>query len=321
MDQVQTQIHIPLSSLFKVEIVPLVQERLQEVLASEGSLESVLNYVLASNGKMIRPVLVATVYELCERRSDFSRSIVDIASGVELIHLASLIHDDIIDSSETRRGAPTVQSRFGAPAAVLSGDYLFAKAFSLFTIHDQNDVLNLMTNVICKMCEGEIQQLLDPGVDEQYYWEYIYRKTGCLIESACCAGAMISKNRSVENIELIGEYGRNLGYAFQLIDDLLDYSETGFSMGKSPGDDFLQGIWTLPVIRGVERGILDHNWMNTATYEETRVKLVTHGILAEIEQEAFNHIERAQDVLLQFPDSSSRNQLFKLAEFVGNRKH
>lgn len=323
MDPVQANVHTPsYSSIFSTQFVPLVKERLDQVLSSDGSLAVILEHVLAANGKMLRPTLVSTVYQLFEEDNlNDCPELVDIGTGVELVHLASLIHDDIIDCSDMRRGLASVQKHFGAAAAVLSGDFLFAKAFALFTDHCQGDILKLMTDVICQMCEGEVQQLLAPGTDETYYWQYIYQKTGCLIEASCRAGAMLSSNHDQSSLDLIGKFGRYLGYGFQLIDDLLDYRESESSMGKNPGNDFHQGLWTLPVIRGVAHGILDPDWKNTTTFDQTRFLLAKHGVLREIELEAHQYLEQAKDILFQFPESLSRNQLLELTDFVGRRQH
>ena len=134
--------------------VARVQARLGEVLIGEGSIAQILNYVQQTNGKMIRPVLLSLVHRLCG--GEDAVVVVDTAAGIELIHMASLIHDDIVDQADLRRNTLTVQKRFGPQAAVLAGDYLFAKAFMLITVHHLDQVLAALTHVITQMCEGEI---------------------------------------------------------------------------------------------------------------------------------------------------------------------
>ncbi|MGB4472028.1 MAG: polyprenyl synthetase family protein [Limnochordia bacterium] len=294
-----------------------VRARLGEVLSSEGSIEQILGYIKQTDGKMIRPVLLSLVCEMCGGTD--STVVVDAAAGIELIHMASLIHDDIVDQSDLRRTALTVQRRFGPQAAVLAGDYLFAKAFMLLTQHRLDQVLSELTHVITQMCEGEIQQLMDPGCNETYYWKYIYQKTACFMKAVCRIGAMLS-GADQEVVDLLGKFGLALGYAYQLTDDLLDYSDQPTTTGKSVGKDFALGIWTLPVIRGVDRGVLKHTWHQDLTFEEARDLLWTEGILEDIKQEAQLYVEQSLAILAMFSESEARIQLGNLAKFIWSRR-
>ena len=296
-----------------------VQARLGEVLSSEGSIEQIMAYIQQTNGKMIRPILLSHVYELCGGTD--SSLVLDVAAGVELIHMASLIHDDIVDQSDLRRNTLTVQKRFGPQAAVLAGDYLFAKAFMLITLHKLDQVLSVLTNVITQMCQGEIQQLMNPGCDEAYYWRYIYQKTACFMQAVCQVGAMIADGVDQKTIDLLGRFGLALGYAYQLTDDLLDYSHHPNVTGKNVGNDFMSGMWTLPIIRGVEQGVLSQNWQRELTFDKARDLLEAEGILAGIKTEAQFYVEQALAILGTFSGSSASLQLGTLAEFVCSRRH
>lgn len=300
-------------------IIGLVQERLKQILICQGDLQEILEYIQLTNGKMVRPILVSLVFQLCEGKDH--ELLVDVAAAVELIHIASLVHDDIVDKSVIRRSALTVQERYGPATAVLVGDFLFAEAFALFTVNRLTDLLTLMTDVICNMCEGEVQQLLSPGTDEVYYWGYIYRKTVCLIEAACIVGASVAGTQSHAKLDLLRRFGCNLGYAFQLVDDLLDYSRPNSQIGKNPGNDYLQGMWTLPIIRGVHQGVIPKNWQESLSFEQARGMLYSSGILADIGKEAISYIEQAQNILLKFPESPIRNRLYDLAGFIGARNY
>ena len=300
-------------------IITLVQEKLNQILICQGNLQEILDYVQLTNGKMIRPVLISLVFQLCEGKDQ--KLLVDAAAAVELIHIASLVHDDIVDKSVLRRSVLTVQERYGPAAAVLVGDFLFAEAFALFTINKLTDLLSLMTDVICKMSEGEVQQLLSPGADEAYYWGYIYCKTVCLIEAACLVGASVAGIQNQRTLDSLRKFGCNLGYAFQIVDDLLDYSKPNSQIGKNPGNDYRQGLWTLPIIRGVHQGLIPKNWQESLNFEQAREILFNSGILTDIGREAISYIEQAQDILLQFPDSPIRNRLYDLASFIGTRDY
>ncbi|NLL87458.1 MAG: polyprenyl synthetase family protein [Firmicutes bacterium] len=303
-----------------MELAPFVarvQEKLGEVLSGEGSIEEILAYIQQTNGKMIRPILLSLVYEMCGGTD--SSVVLDVAAGIELIHIASLIHDDIVDQSDLRRNALTVQRRFGPQAAVLAGDYLFAKAFMLLTQHKPNQVLSVLTGVITQMCEGEIQQLMNPGCDEAHYWRYIYQKTAYFIQAVCEIGAMITEHVDQKAVTMMGKFGLALGYAYQLTDDLLDYSDHASVTGKNVGNDFMLGIWTLPIIRGVKQGILSSDWRQTLTFEDARNLLAGEGILSDIKKEAQFYVGQALSILDEFADNMARKQLKALAEFIGIR--
>jgi len=294
-----------------------VQERLRQILVSESTLQEILYYIQQTHGKMIRPTLVALVFELCQGTD--CELLVDVACAIELIHIASLIHDDVVDDSERRRSAMTVPKRFGAASAVLAGDFLLTKAFDLLLQRNLNEILTLMTKVIQRMCEGEIHQLLAPGVTEAYYWQYIYKKTACFIEAACQTGAIIAGQKDTETLNLVGEFGCAIGYAYQLIDDLLDYSWDHQGTGKRPGMDFEKGIWTLPIIRGVAKNIITPNWQQTLDFHNARQILHAKGVIDEIKTEAKTQIQKAQVLLEQFPPVAARYRLWELAEYIGTR--
>ncbi|HHT35554.1 MAG TPA: polyprenyl synthetase family protein [Firmicutes bacterium] len=299
--------------------IDLVTARIKEVLTSEGSIQKILAYIQQTSGKMIRPTLASLVFQLCGGESE--AALLDAAAGIELIHMASLIHDDIIDRSDLRRDAFTVQKQFGVEAAVLAGDFLFARAFNLFTNSEPRQVLAVMTDVISQMCIGEIQQLMDPVVKEADYWQYIYQKTACFIEGACRVGAVAARTAELREVELLSKFGLALGYAYQLTDDLLDYTAEPKTTGKTPGNDFQQGIWTLPIIRGVESGVIPANWHQELSFTEARKLLEQHGIFQEIQRDTDFYIRQAQAILLSFPDHPARTKLLELAEFIGTRQH
>ncbi len=319
MNQTKEITYMDIDQITTDSINNLVKMRLKEVLTSQGGLQEVLDYVQETNGKMIRPLLLSLVFELCGGKEQ--QLLVDIATAIELIHIASLVHDDIVDESPLRRGVLTVQEEYSPAVAVLLGDYLFSRSFGIFTDRGVTEVLGLMTNVICQMCEGEVQQLLAPGDDENYYWDYIYHKTVCLIEATCQAGAIIANSPSKTHLKLLGQFGSNLGYAFQIIDDIIDYMAADSKVGKQPGIDYIQGSWTLPIIRGVQLGLVPSDWRQSLSFTEIQHILASNLVLEGICQEAMAFVCRAQDILLQFPPGPTRNRLYDLASFIGNRRY
>lgn len=296
--------------------VGLVADRLKELLSGQGALDQVLDYLMERQGKMVRPSLVYLSAQLCGGANQ--AVLLDVATGVEMIHLASLVHDDIIDKSDMRRGQRTVQALYGPDVAVLTGDFLFATAFSLFSHHYQTGVLAEMTRVIREMCAGEVRQLISPGSAEPYYWHYIYCKTASLIGGACQTGALVAQADSATT-KRMEEIGVNLGYAFQIIDDILDYTGTD-QVGKPKGMDFAEGLWTLPIIRGVQRGVVSDTWAQDYSFSEIRTVLARHFVFQDCQREAEEFIERACKSLKNFAESAERTELTKLAQYIGKRQ-
>nr|WP_278279256.1 polyprenyl synthetase family protein [Syntrophomonas palmitatica] len=210
-------------------------------------MDEVLDYLLESGGKMLRPRMV---FQVASLYSHDINTVIDIAAAVELIHLASLIHDDVIDQAATRRGRASVNKRFSNQVSVLTGDYLFASAFKIIDQRQVPGVMGEITSTIQLMCAGEIKQLgllyhLD--LSEEDYYEKIYRKTACLFASSCKVGALAA-GAPTKEIELLSLFGACLGYAYQIIDDVLDFVADSQQLGKPAVSDLLQGNITLPVI-------------------------------------------------------------------------
>lgn len=286
-----------------------VQARIDQILKSNGRSTEVLDYVTSERGKGLRPSLVLLTFDLCGGIR-FAEAI-DGAAGVELVHMASLIHDDIIDRSQLRRGQMTAYRKFGTQAAVLAGDHLFAAAFHLFALNTDHKVSKVMTAVIQDMCAGEIDQLLSPARIESDYVSYIRKKTACLIGGCCRLGAIISDASELDEAHL-HEFGQNIGLAFQLTDDVLDYRGVNAVMGKEGGRDFAERIWTLPTIRAYERGLIPHNWF-TLDFASVRSILESRGLLDEVWELATSHVRMATRQLEHFPDSVAKMELTSLA--------
>ena len=215
-------------------------------LVSESS-----THLIRAGGKRLRPSLVL----VCSRAGEPGRRETDLAAAaVELIHLATLYHDDVIDETETRRGAPTVHSKWGVEVAVLAGDYLFAHGSALGA-EAGHDVPSILARAVADVCEGQIVEtaaLSEPRRGVDHYMKTIAGKTGALFRASCEMGATTSE-AGPEAQAALADYGRNLGLAFQIVDDLLDLIGDPSVTGKIPGTDLKEGVFTLPVLFGVER--------------------------------------------------------------------
>ncbi len=225
-----------------------VENRLQKVaLDQTGILGVYAGQVIRAGGKRLRPLLVI----LCSGLADPShQALIDMAAATELIHTASLIHDDILDQAATRRGTATINYLQGNHTAVLVGDFLFATAFGLLTRTGYPEAMALMTGAIQAMCQGEIDQKEDVfqfSVTENRYLDRIEKKTAALL-AACCGAGALTGGAAPEDVASLMAYGRYLGLCFQITDDLLDFTGDSTDMGKPSGTDLAQGILTLPAI-------------------------------------------------------------------------
>ncbi len=208
-------------------------------------------YIAKNGGKRLRPALVILSSKACGNDSEAS---IKLACAVEYIHIATLLHDDVIDNSDTRRGAPSANSKWGNKSSILVGDYLFAKSFSIMVKEGNQQIMDSLANASMKMAEGEIQQLIskyDVNMKEDKYIEIITKKTAELIASCCEVGALVA-GAPKEQVKAMYAYGMNIGIAFQLIDDTLDFIADVEKLGKPVCNDLLEGKVTLPLLKILE---------------------------------------------------------------------
>ena len=213
-------------------------------------IHEISSYLILSGGKRLRPLLTSCCYRLVDRQKDNSKNHIGLATAVEFIHAATLLHDDVIDESKQRRGNLSVNEVWGNKTSVLVGDFLFSRAFQLMIKYGNLEILKILADTSVIISEGEILELnndKDPTINEDIYFEVINDKTASLFSAACQVGC-ISANSSTKEVESIKSFGTNFGMAFQLIDDAIDYYSTNDSLGKNVGDDFKEGKITLPII-------------------------------------------------------------------------
>lgn len=248
-----------------------VYGRIEEVVSkASGALKAAASHLLGTPGKLLRPSLVLltaqTVLEVergggngvDDASSALGEALYDFAAAVELVHAASLIHDDVIDEAKMRRSQPSVNALFDNHTAILAGDYLFASAFRLLAPYATSGAVTLMTDAIAQMCLGEVMQkesLFDPTVSEEAYFERVQAKTASLLAAACEGGARLA-GASDDLCRAFHTFGNSLGLAFQIADDILDLERSSEELGKPACADLRQGVITLPVIRLLQ----DHQW-------------------------------------------------------------
>ncbi|MEO8143358.1 MAG: polyprenyl synthetase family protein [Betaproteobacteria bacterium] len=304
-----------------------VDQVIRTRLGSDVALvRQVAEYIVAGGGKRLRPALVllsagAAGYP----GTDGGERHWEMAAVVEFIHTATLLHDDVVDASDRRRGRKTANAEFGNAASVLVGDFLYSRAFQMMLGAGSMRVMQVLADATNMIAEGEVLQLMnchDPAVDERGYLEVIRRKTAKLFEAAARLGAVLGAVPAPLE-EGLAQYGMHLGTAFQLIDDVLDYAGDAAAIGKSVGDDLAEGKPTLPLIRAmavgspaqadvVRRAILDGGRTEFARVLEA---VIATGALEYAREAAVREAEAARHALRELPASVYRDSLLELASF------
>jgi len=287
-------------------------------------------HLISGGGKRLRPMLTLAGAELVGYKGTRHHK---LAAAVEFIHTATLLHDDVVDGSELRRGKAAANIIFGNPATVLVGDFLFSRAFELMTEDGSLRVLSILSRASAVIAEGEVSQLSAQRqitTSEEQYLEIIGAKTAALFAAASQISAVVAEC-SEEQERALEAYGRNLGIAFQLVDDAIDYSSDAAEMGKQQGDDFREGKMTLPVILAYARGgeaerrfwrdaILDHR-ASDADLEEAIALIERHNAIADTRERARHFAARAIDAISIFPDGKARQAMAEAAQFAVARGH
>ena len=309
------------------EDLAAVDHHIQSELKSDVALiEQVGHYIVGAGGKRLRPVtLVLGAHTLGYQGTAH----IDLAAVIEFIHTATLLHDDVVDESELRRGRETANDLWGNSASVLVGDFLYSRAFQMMVAVGNPKVMDIMAQTTNAIAQGEVMQLInshDPETSEVAYLETITRKTARLFESAARLGAVLA-DASPASERVLGDFGLNLGIAFQMVDDALDYSSDAKQMGKNAGDDLAEGKITLPVISALGRAKPEERELIRSAIEtggrdalpEIRGIIESTGALAYTCARAEEHAAAARQSLEALPASDYRTALSQLADFSVSR--
>ena len=312
----------------KSDLKLLEVELLSVIHSPEELITDMSQHLVEAGGKRLRPAL----YFMCAQNGacDTER-LMPMAIAIELIHMATLVHDDVIDNSAIRRGRPTANSCWGNHSSVLIGDYLFAKAFSLVANKANNQMLKVLTDVICSMCEGEINQnrsTFNADQGENDYLGRIAQKTADFLAASCELGGLMA-GCSSSDVAAFREYGYSLGMAFQITDDILDITSSSEELGKPVGNDLRQGIVTLPVIYALEhspereelRGIVQ-----TKNMSEDKIKRGLEIIHAtDAINYCYNRVDeyltKARSIIPSSVSVEDKQAFMEVADFVGLRKY
>ena len=287
------------------------------------------HYIQGGGGKRIRPAVLL----MAARMSGYTGEHAPLyASVVEFIHTATLVHDDIIDESALRRGRPAVHAKWGNDITVLLGDFLYIKSMSMALTRDSLDFIRLLCEVTLRMIEGELYQLTKNGVvdlSEDEHYDIVRRKTAYLFAGSARLGGMLGPGTNAEQEDALWDYGMHIGMAFQIVDDMLDFTGAEDVIGKPVGGDLVEGKMTLPVIHllatgdtradAIIRGIVERKAASLDEWRELKALLASHGSLDYARRAAEEFVATAKQALSVFPASAEREALLYLPDYVVSR--
>jgi geranylgeranyl pyrophosphate synthase len=291
-------------------------------------LQNALDLILSSGGKRIRATLTLLAGKILGAEEN---RLITLASAIEMLHTATLVHDDLIDGSLLRRGMPTLNSQWSPGATVLTGDFLFARAAKLASDTYNIEVMRIFSETLGVIVNGEIAQLFSTHnlTDRDIYFSRIYAKTASLFETACKATALLN-HCSQEVQETMGLFGYNLGIAFQIVDDILDFNGEQGTLGKPIGSDLRQGILTLPVLYYLDQFPSDTNVIHIKSHgcltDNNQMHIFiqdirTSNVIENAQIEAKKYITAALTALSTFPTSTEKSALEELALYITNRNY
>jgi octaprenyl-diphosphate synthase len=305
-----------------------LDEVIRRRLASEVVLiDQIAAHIIQSGGKRVRPALLLLIAKALGHGKEIPHAL-ELAAVVEFIHTATLLHDDVVDESTMRRGKQTANAAFGNAASVLVGDFLYSRAFQMMVSPNDIRVMQILSNATNTIAEGEVLQLLnmnDPEVDESSYLQVIRYKTAKLFEASAELGALIAQASDIER-ELAAAFGRHIGTAFQLMDDLLDYTANPEDMGKNVGDDLREGKPTLPLIYLMEKGspeqsllareaISQNEELPDDVFAQILQGIQESGALEYTQEAARKEVALALNMIKDFPKNTASDSLRALCEY------
>lgn len=306
----------------------LVESAIEEALAtSDEMLGEVSTHLLRAGGKRIRPALVLLTSKFPGAQLE---RVIPVAVAVELIHMATLVHDDVVDKATVRRGLPTVNAKWSNQVSVLIGDYLFAKAFAMLAATGNTRVVGIMADVVFEMSRGELAQIasyFQVDQTEAEYYTRIAQKTGYLLAECCRLGGIVA-GAEEKQVQALYNYGMGVGLSFQIADDLLDFHGSAAKVGKPVAGDLKTGILTLPVIHALQhsdragelRAIIETRNVTDEHIAVVKEILEAAGSFAYAREKADFHLASAVAELEHIPELATRSALQVLADFVINRQ-
>jgi octaprenyl-diphosphate synthase len=313
--------------LLRDDLAAIEREFGRDTVSSVRAITDIGEHLRAGGGKRIRPVLLLLSAKLFAHDE---RSAVRLGAVVEVIHTATLVHDDIIDEAKTRRGRPAANTQWGNSKCVLAGDWLYMQAFKIAVEERNFRILDVLIDLTQQMVEGELLQMEKLGkcITLEEHFDLIFRKTACLFSVSMRMGALLGKATNEQESRL-GEYGRHLGLAFQIVDDVLDLTASESVLGKPVASDLREGKVTMAVIHALERctpaerklveTVLEERAFLSVKHEQILDMLGRYGSIQYAYDEAAKHAQAAKTAICSFPDSEIKRALLTIPEFVVER--
>jgi octaprenyl-diphosphate synthase len=321
--------HTILSSLSS-DLTQIDETILNFSVGKSPLIQEIANHLVSSGGKRIRPIIVVLASKLCGSKniSDYS----NLAAAVEMIHTATLLHDDVVDNSQVRRGKKTSNAIWDNKASILVGDYLFSVAFQLMVLSKNLDILDLLAKTSSIMADGEVMQLensSDLDISQEKYFEIIFGKTAVLFAASAQVGAL-ANGRDKKEEKALREFGKSLGMVFQIVDDMLDYSSQEQVLGKDLGNDFFEGKVTLPIIltyqnaniedQKIIKDLFDNNLISEVNNQEDFSKMLTlmekYQSLELSRKIAFHYHQQAIKNVDIFADCKEKEDLIAILDYA-----
>ncbi len=317
---------LPFHEVVKTQFDQVNELIVNQLYSDVGLVENIGQYIIDAGGKRLRPLLVLLAANSCGYRGD---NHISLAAIIEFIHTATLLHDDVVDTSDLRRGRATANARFGNAPSVLVGDFLYSRAFQMLVGIGNMEIMRIIADTTNIISEGEVQQLINagnPDTTEQAYEEVIRKKTAQLFEAAAHTGAVLA-GADQNGCEAMRRYGYHLGMAFQLVDDALDYNGTTEALGKNVGDDLAEGKPTLPLIYAMQNSSAEETELIRSAISEGGLEhldaiistIQRCGALDYTMQRAQHHANEAKSCLACMSVSAELNAMSELADFSLSR--
>lgn len=313
--------------LLRDDLAAIEREFGRDTVSGVRAITDIGEHLRAGGGKRLRPALLLLSAKLFPHDE---RSAVRLGAVVEIIHTATLVHDDIIDEAETRRGRPAANTQWGNSKCVLAGDWLYMQAFKIAVQERNFKILDVLIDLTQQMVEGELLQMEKLGkcISLEEHFDLIFRKTACLFSVSMRMGALLGKATEDQEMRL-GEYGRHLGLAFQIVDDVLDLTASEAVLGKPVASDLREGKVTMAVIHALERctpgerklveKVLEERAFISVQHEQILDMLKRYGSIQYAYDEAAKHAEAARKSICSFPDSEIKRALLNIPDFVVER--
>src|SRR5438270_2920254 len=329
MGSVATSSAKELFELLREDLSAIEREFGRDTVSNVGAITDIGEHLRAGGGKRIRPALLLLAAKLMGYEG---RGTIKLGAVVEIIHTATLVHDDIIDEAKTRRGRPAANTQWGNSKCVLAGDWLYMQAFKIAVQERNFRILDVLIELTQQMVEGELLQMEKLGkcISLEEHFDLIFRKTACLFSVSMRLGAILGK-ATAEQEEKLGDYGRNLGLAFQIVDDVLDLTASEEVLGKPVASDLREGKATMAVIHALEKCTPAERKLVETVLEEQAFKSVSHEQILEILQrygsieyaydQAAKHAEMATRAICTFPDSEIKRALLSVPDFIVERSN